>query len=118
MGWEGEGGGGGEYEGECLLHDDCNKDEYNGDNKYNDKEDGKGLRGGVDNGGKSNYHGRDVVHGPSFGGVGWRMSIVVPHTAVAVINYKDVNNDRRHGGGASCPPPLFRPVPPDAARCC
>jgi hypothetical protein len=30
-GQEGEGGGGGEYKGECLLDDDHDKDEY-GDN--------------------------------------------------------------------------------------
>jgi hypothetical protein len=72
-GWEGEWGGGGEYEGECLFDDDRDKDEYNDDNEYNDKEDGKGLRRGADDGGESDYDGRDVVCGPSFANVGRRM---------------------------------------------
>jgi hypothetical protein len=54
-GWEGEGGGGREYKGECLFDNDRNKDEYNDDNiEYNDKEDGKGLHRGADDGGESN----------------------------------------------------------------
>jgi hypothetical protein len=56
-GREGEGGGGGEYDGECLFHDASYDDEYDDDNKYgnedvyNDAEDGKGLRGGAVDGG-------------------------------------------------------------------
>jgi hypothetical protein len=64
------------------------------------EEDGKGSRRGADDGGESDYDGRDVVRGQSFGGVGRRMSIVGPHAAAAVINDDDVDNDRRHGGGA------------------
>jgi hypothetical protein len=56
-GWEGEGGGGGEYNRECLFNDNSNNNEYDVDDKYNDDdkydnaEDGKGSRGGADNGG-------------------------------------------------------------------
>ncbi len=69
-GWEGEGGGGGEYKGECLFADDRNKDKYDNNNKYDDKEDGKGLHEGADGGGESDYNGCDVVHGLFFGSVG------------------------------------------------
>jgi hypothetical protein len=51
MGWEGKGGGGGEYEGECLFQDDRDNDKYNDNNEYNDEEDGKGSRGEADDGG-------------------------------------------------------------------
>jgi hypothetical protein len=104
-GREGEGGGGGEYEGGCLFDDDRDEDEYDDDNEYDDKEDGKGSRGGADDGGESDYDGRDVVRGPSFGSVGWRMSIYAPHAAATVIDDDDFDNDRHRGGGASCPPP-------------
>jgi hypothetical protein len=120
-GQQGEGGGrgwgGGEYDSECLFDDDHFNDEYDEDNEYNGMEDGKGSRGGADNGGESNYDGRDVIRGLSFGGVGHRTSIVGPHAAAAIIN-KDDNNNHRRGGGASCPPPPVRPIPPDAARHC
>ncbi len=86
-----------------MFHDDQDNDEYDNNNKYNDEEDGKGLHGGADDGGKSNYDGRDIVRGPSFGGVGWRMSIVGPHATAAVINDNKDNNCHR-GGWASCPP--------------
>ncbi len=62
--------------------------------------------------GESNYNGRDVIRGPSFGGMGHRMLIVGPLATAAVIdkdinnNDNDDNNDRRCGGGVSCPPPL------------
>jgi hypothetical protein len=104
-GREGEGGGGGEYKGECLFHNNRDKDEYDNDKEYNDKEDGKGLHRGVDSGGKSNYKCCNVICRPSFGGVGRRMLIVGPHTAAVVINDDDVDNNRRRGGGSSCPPP-------------
>ena len=106
----------GEYEGECLFDDDRDDDEYNHNNEYNDVEDGEGLLRGADDGGESNYNGRDIVRGPSFGGVRRRMLIVAPHAAAAVIDDDVINNDRRRGGGASCPPPPVLPVPPDAAR--
>ncbi len=111
-GWEGEGGGGGEYEGECLFDDNRDKDEYDDDNEHGDEEDGKGLREGVDDGGESNYDSRNIVRGPSFGSVGRRMTIDGPHAAATVINNDDFDNDRRRGGGASCPPPsgLSRPA--------
>ncbi len=99
----GGGGGGGEYEGECVFHDDHDNDEYNDDNKYDEEEDGKGSHGGADDGGESDYDGRDVICGPSFGSVGQRKSIVGPHAAAAVIN-DNKDNDCRHSGGASYPP--------------
>jgi hypothetical protein len=86
------------WNGECLFNDD------RGGNKYSNAEDGKGSRGGADDGGESDNDGRDVVRGPSFGGVGHRISIVGPHAATAVINDNN-NNDHCHGGGALCPPP-------------
>ncbi len=110
-GREGEGGGGGEYEGECLFDDDRDEDEYDDDNKYDDEEDGKGSRGGADDGGESDYDGRDVVRGPSFGSVGRRMSIDGPHAAATVIDDNNFDNDRRRGGGAPCPPPSGPPHP-------
>ncbi len=97
---EGEGRGGGEYEGGCLFDDDRNEDEYDDENEYDDKEDGKGL---------------GAVHGPSFGSVGRRMSIDGPHPAATVIDDKDFDNDCRHGGGASCPTP-FGPSRPARRR--
>ncbi len=64
--------------------------------------------------GESVYDSRDVVRGPSFGGMGHRMSIVGPHAAAVVIDDDDDDDDdRRRSGGASCPPPPVRPVPPD-----
>ncbi len=71
-------------------------------------------RGGADDGGESDYDGRDVVHGPSFGSVGRRMSINAPHATATVINDDDFDNNRRRGGGASCPPPSG---PSRPARC-
>ncbi len=56
--------------------------------------------------GEFNYDSRDIVSGPSIGGVGRKMLIVGPHTAAAV----DDNNNHRHGGGGVVPPP-FRSVP-------
>ncbi len=91
------------WNGECLFEDDR---KYN---KYDNVEDGKGSRGGADDGGESDNDGRDVVRGPSFGGVGHRTSIVGPHAAAAIIE-DNYDNDCHHGGGASCPPPL-RSVP-------
>ncbi len=105
MGRAGEGGGGGEYEGGCLFHDNRDNDKYDDDNKYNDKEDGKGSRGGADNGGGSNYDGCDVVRRPSFSSVGQSMLIIGPHAATALIDNDNVDNNCRHGGGASCPSP-------------
>jgi hypothetical protein len=98
-GREGEGGGGGEYEGEYLFDDDRNEDEYDNDNEYYDKEDGKGSRGGADGGGESDYDSRDVIRGPSFGSVGRRMSIDGPHATATVIDNDDFDNNRRRGGG-------------------
>ncbi len=64
--------------------------------------------------GESVYNSRDVIRGPSFGGVGHRMSIVGPHAAPAVIdNDDDDDDDCRHSGGASCSPPPVRPILPD-----
>jgi hypothetical protein len=58
---------------------------------------------------ESDIDGRDVVCGPSFGGVGHRIPIVGPHAAAAVINDNN-DNDPRRSGGASCPtPPWFVP---------
>ncbi len=105
MGWEEEGGGGGEYKGECLFNDDRDKDKYDDDNEYNDKEDGKGLRRGAGDGGESDYNCCNIVRGPSFGSVGQRMSIDGPHTATTIINDDDFDNNHHRGGGASCPPP-------------
>jgi hypothetical protein len=102
-GREGEGELGGEYDGECLFNDDRDDNEYDSDNEYDNAEDGKGLRGRADDGGESDYNGRDVVRGPSFGGVGHRTSIVSPHAAAAVIHDND-DDERRCGGGALCPP--------------
>ncbi len=63
---------------------------------------------------ESIYDGRDVIRGPSFGGVGHRMSIFSPHAAAAVIDEDDDDKDNHHrSGGASCPPPPVRLVPPD-----
>jgi hypothetical protein len=116
---EGGGGGDGEYNWECLFHNDRDDNEYNKDNKYDNKKDGKGLRRGAEDGGEFDYDGHDVVYGPSFSGMGWRMSIVGPHTTAAIINNDNVDNDCHCGGEVSClPPPLVRPVLPDATRCC
>jgi hypothetical protein len=90
-GWEGEGGGGGEYDRECPFDDDRDDNKYNDDNEYNNAEDGNGSRGGVDDGVESNYNGHDVVSEPSFGGVGQRTLIVRPHAAAAIINDNDVD---------------------------
>ncbi len=68
-------------------------------------EDGNGSRGGADDGGESNYDGRDFVCGPSFGTVGRRMSIDGPHAAATVIKVDNFDNNRRRSGGASWPPP-------------
>jgi hypothetical protein len=50
-GWEGEGGGGGEYKGECLFDDDREEDEYDDDNEYEGGWEGvtrgSGRRGGI-----------------------------------------------------------------------
>ncbi len=63
---------------------------------------------------ESIYNSRDVVRGPSFGGMGHRMSIVSPHAAAAVIDDNDDDDDdRRRIGGALCPPPPVRPILPD-----
>jgi hypothetical protein len=115
MGREGEGGGGGEYEGECLFDDNRDEDEYDNNKEYHKEEDGKGSKGGADDGGEPNYDGRDIVCGPSFGSVGQRMLINGPHAAAIVINNNNFNNNHRHGGGRHAPPPPVRPVPPDAA---
>jgi hypothetical protein len=74
------------------------------DNKYKDMEDGKGSHGGGDNGGESDNDSHNVIHRPSFGGMGHRTLIVGPYAAAAVINDND-NNNRRRSGGALCPPP-------------
>ncbi len=112
MGREGEGGGGGEYEGECLFHDIDDNNEYGNDKEYDNKEDEKRSRRVADDGGESNKDGCDVICGPSFGGVGWRMSIIGPHAAAAVINNDNVYNNCRCGRGPSCPPTsgLSRPA--------
>jgi hypothetical protein len=115
---EGERGGGGEYEGECLFDNDHDEDEYDDNNKYNNKEDGNGSRGGADDGGKSNYDGHDVIRGPSFGSMGQRTLINGPYATATFIDDDDFDNDRRRSGGASCPPPLVCPVLPDAACLC
>ncbi len=70
-GREGEGGGGGEYDGKCLFDDDSYDNEYDDENKYgkadvyDDAEDGKGSRGGADDGGiqlrRSRRHPRAVL---------------------------------------------------------
>ncbi len=66
--------------------------------------------------GESDYGGRDVVRGPSFGSVGHRMLINAPLATAAVIdedidnNDNNDNNNRHCGGGVSCPSPL-RSVP-------
>ncbi len=93
------GGGGGEYN----CNDKCN-------NKYNNAEDGKGLRGEADDGGESYYDGCDVVHVPSIRGVGWRMSTIGPH-ATALVNNDNDNNDRRCSGGHHAPPLWSAPTP-------
>jgi hypothetical protein len=111
-GQEGEGGEGGEYKGECLFDEDRDKDKYdNNDNEYEDEEDGKGSRGGANNGGESNYDCCDIVRGPSFGSMGWRMLIEGPHAAATVIVDDNFNNNCRCGGGASFPPPSGPPCP-------
>ncbi len=104
MGWEGEGGGGGKYNGECLFDKKRNNDKYKNDDKYNNVEDGKGMRGGADDKGESNYSGRDVIRGPSFSGVGHRTSIVGPHAAAANIDNDDNDEDCHQGGGCHAPP--------------
>ncbi len=95
----GGGGGGGQvgntrWNGECLFNDDRD------DKEYDDAEDGKGSREGAEDGGESDNDGRDVVRGPSFGGMGHRTSIVSPHAAAAAIIDDNDNNNRHRGGGA------------------
>ncbi len=88
------------WNGECLFDDNRNDNKYNNNDEYNDAEDGKGSRGVADDGEESDYDGHNVIRGPSFGGVGHRMSIVGPHAAsAAIIDNKD-NNDLRRGGEA------------------
>ncbi len=67
-------------------------------------EDGKGPRGGADNGGEFDYDGHNVIRGLSFGGMGHRTSIIGPYAAAAVID-KDDDNNRRRGGGGVVPSP-------------
>jgi hypothetical protein len=73
---------------------------------------GKGSCEGADDGGESNYNGRDVLCGLSVKGMGWRMLIVGPHAAV--VDNNDNNDCHRRGGGVLPPPPLVRPVLLDA----
>ncbi len=115
-GREVEWGVGGEYNRECLFDDDGDDDEYDDDNEYDNTEDGKGARGGADEGGESDYDCRDVIRGPSFGGMGHRTSIVGPHASAPVID--DTTTIAAAMGGRRAPPPPVRLVPPDAARCC
>ncbi len=82
-----------DYDGECLFNDNHGNKEYNNNNKYDDTEDGKGLHGGADDGGESNYNGCDFVCEPAVGDVEWRASIVGPHAAI--INNDD-KEDCRH----------------------
>ncbi len=44
-GREGEGGGGGEYDGECLLNNNRDNDEYNSNNETMTQRMGRGLAG-------------------------------------------------------------------------
>ncbi len=82
-GWRG--GGGGEYDGECLFDNNHINNKYNDDHEYDGVEDGKGSRGGADDGGESNYDGHDVIRRLSFGSVGHRTSIVGPHAVGGYI---------------------------------
>ncbi len=110
------GGVGGEYDGERLFDNNRDDNNYDNDDKYNNAEDGKGLRGGADDGGESDYDCCNIVCGPSFGNVGHMTSIVGPHASAAVIN--DTTMIAATLGGRHAPPPPVRPVPPDANRCC
>ncbi len=99
-GWDGRvrEGGGGEYNGECLLDDDCDDNEYNNSNKMIMQRmergcGGDGRRGESDNG-------CNVVSGPSVRGVGRRTLNVSPHAATTI----DDNNDCCCGRGVSSPP--------------
>jgi hypothetical protein len=92
------------YKWEFLFHNDRDDDKYDVDNEYNDKEDGKGSHGGADDRGETNYNGCNIVRGPSFVGVGRRMSIFGHHAAATIFNDNDVDNDCRRSGEASCPP--------------
>jgi hypothetical protein len=93
------GGGGREYNGECLLDDDRDDDKYDNNNKMMMQRMGRDRTGEWTTG-ESDYDGHDVVSGPSIGGVGQRTLIVGPHAAAAV----DDDDDRCHGRGASRPP--------------
>jgi hypothetical protein len=106
---EKEEGGGGEYNRECLFDNDRDNNEYDNEDKYNDGEDGKGSRGGADNEGEPDYDGRNIVRGPSFGGMGHRMPIVGPHATVAIIDNND-NGDYCIAVGGGHAPPL-RSIP-------
>ncbi len=107
-GQEGERRGGGKYNQECLFDDDGE------DNKYNDAEDGKGLRGGADDGGNlSTLVAMSSTGHPSRAwGRGRQLSApTVPllssmRTFAAMV-------------GEHCAPPCpVRPVPPDTAHHC
>jgi hypothetical protein len=111
MGWEGEGGRCGEYDGECLFDDDRDEDEYEEDKKNVDVEDGMGCTGERTSGGNP-IQCCNVVHGLSFGGVGQKMLIVVPQAAAAIIN----NEDDCHCRGGHRASPLSGPSRP-AGRC-
>jgi hypothetical protein len=95
-GREGEKGEGGNMTGSAYL--------------MTTAEDGKGSHGGADDEGESSYDGRNIVRGPSFGGMGHRTLIVAPHTAATIINDDDNNNNCHHGGGPRAPSGLSRPA--------
>ncbi len=93
-------GGGGEYDRECLLNDDHNNDECNNNDKTMMQRMGRGRMGEWMTRGIC-YDGRNVLSGPSVGGVGQRMLIVGAAAAV------DDNDDRRR----DIVPPPFQSVP-------
>jgi hypothetical protein len=105
------GGGGGEYNRECLFDNDCNGNKYDNNNKYSNAEDGKGLRGGADNGGESHYDGCDVVCGPSFGSVGIGRRLLAP-TLPPPSSTTTMMTIAPVVGGRHAPPPLVHPVLP------
>jgi hypothetical protein len=94
----------------CLTTSATKKNtKYNDDNEYNDEEDGKGSPGGADDGGESDYDGRDIIRGPSFGSMGWKMSIVGPHATATILTTTTLTTIAATVAGRRAPPLQFVP---------
>ncbi len=118
-GREGEGGGGDEYDGECFFDDDSDDDddddddEYDDDDKYDDTEDGKGSRGGANDGGNPTMTFATSSAGrPSAAwGIGCRSSAPTPPSLTTTTTTLAAA-----AGGCRAPPPPCGPFRPAGRR--